>query len=100
MSGSSGARSSIDTGPRRPPATFVDSDRVANLTLTVNPGPHVRVVFTGDSLPADKRDELVPIEHEGSADEDLLEDSTHRIEEYLRGQGYRDGKAPHTRQEA
>ena len=64
--------------------------RVADLTLTVVPGPRVRVVFTGDSLPADRRAELVPVEREGSVDEDLLEDSSNRIEEYLRAQGYRD----------
>ena len=61
------------------------------------PGPHVRVVFTGDPLPSDRRTELVPVEREGSVDEDLLEDSSNRIEEYLRGQGYRDARAPHAR---
>ena len=79
--------------------SFSDDDRVANLTLTVTPGPRVSVVFTGDPLPGDTRAELVPIEREGSADEDLLEDSSNRIEEYLRAQGYRDARAPHTRQE-
>src|SRR5262249_35321926 len=64
------------------------------------PGPLVRVVFAGDPLPADKRDELVPVAREGSVDEDLLEDSSNRIEEYLRGLGYRDAKAPYTRQTA
>jgi outer membrane protein assembly complex protein YaeT len=78
---------------------FADDERQVDLTLTVSPGPHVRVVFTGDSLPADRRTELVPVEREGSVDEDLLEDSSNRIEDYLRGQGYRDAKAPHTRQE-
>ena len=68
-----------------PSVELTDGDRVANLTLTVTPGPHVRVVFAGDPLPASQRDALVPIEREGSADEDLLEDSTNRIEEYLRG---------------
>jgi outer membrane protein insertion porin family len=82
-----------------PVVSFADNDRVANLTLTVNPGPHVSVVFTGDPLPGATRTALVPIEREGSADEDLLEDSSNRIEEYLRGQGYRDATAPHTRQE-
>ena len=72
---------------------------MASLTLTVAPGPHVSVVFTGDSLPESSRTELVPIEREGSADEDLLEDSSNRIEEFLRAQGYRDAKAPHTRRE-
>ena len=59
----------------------------------------MRVVFTGDPLPADRRAELVPVEREGSVDEDLLEDSSNRIEEYLRAQGYRDAAAPHTREE-
>ena len=44
------------------------------------------------------RAELAPIEREGSADEDLLEDSTNRIEDYLRSQGYRDATAPHSRE--
>lgn len=79
---------------------FADGGRVANLTLTLMPGPHVRVAFAGDRLPSDKRDELVQIEREGSIDEDLLEDSTNRIEDSLRAQGYRDAKAPHARQES
>ena len=41
----------------------------------------------------------MPVEREGSVDEDLLEDSTNRIEEFLRAQGYRDAAAPHTREE-
>jgi outer membrane protein insertion porin family len=77
---------------------FSDDDRTVNLTITVTPGPLVRVVFDGDPLPADRREELVPIAREGSADEDLLEDSTNRIEASLRAQGYRDAAAPHTRE--
>jgi outer membrane protein insertion porin family len=82
-----------------PVVELANDDRVANITITVNPGPLVRVVFAGDPLPSDRRAELVPVEREGSADEDLLEDSTHRIEEYLRAQGYREATAPHTREE-
>ncbi|HEY2905763.1 MAG TPA: POTRA domain-containing protein [Vicinamibacterales bacterium] len=81
-----------------PAVQLTDGDRVAHLTLTVDPGPHVRVVFTGDPLPSDKRADLVPVEREGSADEDMLEDSSNRIEEYFRAQGYRDAAAPHTRE--
>jgi outer membrane protein insertion porin family len=77
---------------------LADDDRVANLTLTVAQGPHVRVVFRGDPLPADRRDELVPVSREGSADEDLLEDASNRIADYLHAQGYRDAAAPHTRE--
>jgi len=83
-----------------PAVRLTNDDRVADLTLAVTPGPHVRVVFTGDPLPSDRRIELVPVQREGSVDEDLLEDSSNRIEEYLRGQGYRDAAAPHTREEA
>jgi outer membrane protein insertion porin family len=81
-----------------PTVQLTDDDHVAHLTLTVDHGPHVRVVFTGDPLPSDKRADLVPVEREGSADEDMLEDSTNRIEDFLRAQGYRDASAPHTRE--
>ena len=81
-----------------PTVTFSDDERIANVTVTVDPGPHVKVVFAGDPLPQDVRNELVPVQREGSVDEDLLEDSTGRIEEYLRNLGYRDARAPHTRE--
>ncbi len=73
-------------------------DHRVDLTFTVNPGRHVRVVFAGDSFPGDRR-ELVPVEREGSVDEDLLEDSTARIEDALKSQGYKDARAPHERAE-
>lgn len=79
--------------------SFVDDDRIANLTFNVVQGLHVTVVFKGDPLPSDRHDDLVPVTREGSADEDLLEDSSNRIEEYLRSQGYREATAPHTREE-
>jgi len=77
----------------------VDDDRVVNLTVTVDPGRHVRIVFAGDSFPGDKR-EMVPVEREGSVDEDLLEDSTARIEDALKALGYNDAAAPHERTES
>jgi len=82
-----------------PEVRLSDDQRAADVTLTVTPGPRVRVVFTGDPLPADRRADLVPVEREGSVDEDLLEDSSNRIEEFLRTQGYRDAKAPHMREQ-
>lgn len=78
---------------------LANDDQVANLTLSVAPGPLVRVVFAGDPLPSDAQGQLVPVESEGSVDEDLLEDASNRIEEYLRAQGYRDAVAPHAREE-
>jgi outer membrane protein assembly complex protein YaeT len=83
------------------PVVRLSADQtIADLTLTVTPGPRVRVDFTGDALPAAQRAELVPVQREGSVDEDLLEDSSSRIEEYLRAQGYRDARAPHSRKES
>jgi outer membrane protein insertion porin family len=76
----------------------VDENRKVNLTFTVDPGRHAKVVFTGDSFPGDKH-ELVPVEREGSVDEDLLEDSTARIEDALKAEGFKDAKAPHQRTE-
>jgi outer membrane protein assembly complex protein YaeT len=81
-----------------PMVALVEDGRIANLTLMVEPGARSRLVFTGDSLPSDRRADLVPIEREGSVGEDLLEDSTNRIEDFLRAQGYRDAKATYTRE--
>jgi outer membrane protein assembly complex protein YaeT len=78
---------------------FTDDDRTVNLRLTALQGPLVKVVYRGDPVPSERRDELVPVAREGSADEDLLEDSTIRIEEFFRAQGYRDAAAPHTREQ-
>ena len=77
----------------RPAADKLTGD----VAISVDAGPHVSIVFEGDELPAKVRRELVPIEREGSLDEDLLEDSSNRISEYLRGQGYRDAQAPYTK---
>ena len=71
----------VDSAVRRERARGVARGRRST------PGPKVRVVFPGDPLPADRRDELVPIAREGSADEDLLEDSAQRIDEYSAGSG-------------
>jgi outer membrane protein insertion porin family len=74
--------------------------RTVDVAVTADSGPHVSVAFSGDALPGDRRPELVPVEREGSVDEDLLEDSRRDIEDYLRGQGYRDAAAPYTREQS
>ena len=50
-------------------------------------------------FPEADRERLVPVRAEGSADEDLLEDATLAIEDYLRARGYRDAEAEHARDE-
>ena len=65
-----------------------NADRTeADVTVDVRPGPLVVVQFTGDPLPG-SADELVPIEREGSVDQDILEDAARRITEALQQQGY------------
>lgn len=71
----------------------------AIISVNLTRGPRVMVTFTGDSLPEAERERLVPVRTEGSADEDLLEDSSRAIEEYLYTRGYRDATALYTRQE-
>ena len=68
--------------------TFNPDRTQVDLTIDVRPGPLVTVQFTGDPLPKDKIAELVPVESEGSVDQDLLEDSARRITDYLNQQGY------------
>jgi outer membrane protein assembly complex protein YaeT len=70
-----------------------------DLTITVETGPVVTVRFEGDRLPQDRLNTLVPIEKEGSVEEDLLEDSEARIEDYLRQQGYWKAEVAYRREE-
>ena len=69
-------------------AAISDDQRWADLTIDIQAGPVVRVTFQGDAPPSDRIKELVPIQREGSADEDLREDSAQRIREYLHTQGH------------
>jgi len=66
---------------------FSEDRTEADVTVDVRPGPMVVVQFTGDPLPGGK-DELVPIEREGSVDQDILEDAARRITDALQQQGY------------
>ena len=73
--------------------------RSVSMTINVEPGPRMRLVFAGDSLPGADLEDLVPVRAERSADQDLLEDASRAIENALREQGYRSAQAPYTRQE-
>jgi len=72
-----------------------------DLILSVTQGPLVTVRFDpADVIPLKLQGELAPVAREGSADQDLLEDSELRIRDYLRGQGYRYAKATPERAES
>jgi outer membrane protein insertion porin family len=82
-----------------PSLTNVSADQhTGELVITFDAGPHMQVSFAGDTLPKRLQRELVPIEREGSVDDDLLEDSARRIEEYFHGQGFREATAIPTKQ--
>lgn len=73
--------------------------RTMALTIAVEPGPRVRLVFAGDPLPGGDPERWVPIRAERSVDQDLLDDASQRIETAFRQQGYRNARAPYTRAE-
>lgn len=73
--------------------------RSMSVTVSVDPGPHVSLVFAGDPLPAGNHEGLVPIRAERSVDQDLLEDASRNLENALREQGYRAALAPYRREE-
>ncbi len=81
------------------PTVNSSRDAVA-LVITVERGLLVTLVFSGDELPPAARADLVPIEREGSVDQDLLEDSERRIKDYLTARGYRDASASFTLSES
>ena len=85
----------VDIVPtRRPGEALVD------LAVDARPGPIVSLVFQGDPLPRSKQAELVPVAREGAVDEDLLEDSKRRVEQFLRSEGYWRAVADYRRSEA
>ena len=80
-------------------ATISEDKKSVDLTIAARSGPAVTVRYEGDPLPADRLKELVPVERENSATEDLLEDSIVAIRAYLRQQGYWKGDASWRREE-
>ena len=76
-----------------------EPDGTATVRVTIDRGPLVSVAFAGDPLPEADRERLVPVRAEGSADEDLLEDASAAIEEYLQTRGYRDANVEYARAE-
>ena len=78
-------------------ARFLEEGAAVGLSVTVDPGPRVEIVFEGDPISSGDRDRLVPIAREHSVDEDILEDSKFGVERYLRDRGYCSPKADYQR---
>jgi outer membrane protein assembly factor BamA len=65
-----------------------DAEGLVDITVEAHRGPLVEIVFDAGDLPEARLRELVPVDREGSVDEDLLEDSKRRIERWLHSRGY------------
>ncbi len=72
----------------------------ADVAVRVNLGDKVAIVFEGDALPGDRRRNLVPIDRLRSVEEEVVEDGSRNIEQYLRLEGYRAATAPAARTRA
>jgi outer membrane protein insertion porin family len=81
-------------------AIFSEDRTRVGINVDIEQGPVVTLRFDGDPIPQDRVDELVPIEREASAHEDLLEDSEHRIRNFLASQGYWRAAVTHRTEDA
>lgn len=79
--------------------TFAENETLVDVSVNVERGAQVRVVFAGDPLPQNRREALVPIRRERSVDLDLLEDASRNIESFLRQDGYRAAEASYVRED-
>lgn len=68
--------------------TRLEGEALVDVAVDLQPGPVVDLTVRGDGLPAARVDDLIPIKREGTVDEDLLEDSKRRVEDYLHADGY------------
>ncbi len=67
------------------------TDRL-NYTFTANQGPEVKVLIEGVKVSKPRLKLLIPIFEEGTIDNDLLNEGSHNIREFLQQQGYFDAK--------
>ena len=81
------------------PSVTFEREGGAVVRIVVDRGPLVVVAFAGDPIPESDRARLVPVQAEGSADEDLLEDAAIAIEDYLKARGYRDAVVDYSREQ-
>jgi outer membrane protein insertion porin family len=91
------ARGFIEAKVEIEPAYSSDGRR-ADITVRSTRGPHVTLAFTGDALPASRKDELASIRREGTIDEDVLENEQQSLEAELRAEGFRDAAVRYARE--
>ena len=73
-------------------STYVPSTDELNYQFTASEGPKVQVLVEGLKISASRLKLLVPVYEEGTVDNDLLNEGTHNIKEFVVQQGYFDAK--------
>ncbi len=63
-----------------------------NYTFSANQGPEVKVLIEGVKVSKARLKLLIPVFEEGTVDNDLLNEGSHNIREFLQQQGYFDAK--------
>lgn len=73
-------------------STYDKESRRVDYAFQANQGPLVEVVIEGAKVSKGKLHQLVPVFEEGTVDNDLLNEGSYNIREYLQRQGYFDAK--------
>jgi len=74
------------------PSTRESGKDTFDVSVNLDPGPLVTLEWdaAGDPPPAVDLDSFVPIKQENQVDQDLLDDSKQRLQNYLKNEGYAD----------
>jgi outer membrane protein insertion porin family len=73
-------------------STYDSATKSLNYDFTVEQGPLVQVKVEGARFSKSRLHLLVPVYEEGTVDNDLLNEGTHNMKDYLQQQGYFDAK--------
>jgi len=73
-------------------STYESATKMLNYDFTVEQGPLVQVKVEGARFSKSRLHLLIPVYEEGTVDNDLLNEGTHNMKDYLQQQGYFDAK--------
>jgi outer membrane protein insertion porin family len=73
-------------------STYDSATNMLNYDFTVEQGPLVQVKVEGAHFSKSRLHLLIPVFEEGTVDNDLLNEGTHNMKDYLQQQGYFDAK--------
>jgi outer membrane protein assembly factor BamA len=73
-------------------STYDEPKKRLNYDFRANQGPVVKVSIEGAKVSKNRLHQLVPVFEEGTIDNDLLNEGTHNIHEFLEQQGYFDAQ--------